>query len=581
MQFDDRLKTVLTQPVADIHDRTVRWRQLVDLLSRMPDDEDDGLIEAAFAVVRREREQISDGARAATARAIAGRRLDARLVSIFAQDKLAIAAPLLVASSLDEAGWRMVEANASEDVATLLKSLGRQDGQIMSSLAGKLGDMGVADGIVDARNDVAADDVIFRDKIEDIDVEPEVPPSIGEMVARIERLRGKREPDEVEPSAPGPAVAAPTQTAGGPPSKPDVVAPGRENVRAADMQAASQEWPIESRRTGEAALFRWECDATGQIGWVDGAPRGPLIGRSLADEGEGDRKLQKALHDRTPFDGATLTLAEPMVRGEWRLSGIPAFSPRDGRFLGYRGIARKDAEVVVPEPRTEASRTRVNRDLDALRETIHEIRTPLNAIIGFAEIIDGQYLGPAHRNYRLRAAEIVGQARTLMGAIDDLDYAARLQTDISGELQSIGVTTVMEDIQRDLSQRAAAAGVTLTFSVNSELRIATSSEFAGRLIRRFLSAVVGAGEAGERFDVDVAKGRLQDVRIGISRPMATVGLSEGMLLDPSYVASEGEAAAILGLGFALRMVRGLARMVGGDVQVEQGTLAVFLPKGSA
>ena len=29
-------------------------------------------------------------------------------------------------------------------------------------------------------------------------------------------------------------------------------------------------------------LFRWECGPSGEIAWVEGAPRGPLIGRSLA-----------------------------------------------------------------------------------------------------------------------------------------------------------------------------------------------------------------------------------------------------------------------------------------------------------
>lgn len=567
MQYDDRLKTVLMQPVEDIHDRTVRWRQLVDLLSLMPDNEDDGLIEAAFAVVRRERERIPDGARAATARAIAGRHLDARLVSIFAQDKLAIAAPLLAASSLDEAGWRMVEANASEDVAALLMSLGRHEGQIMSLPSEAV----AAEDLAAADTDARADEIIFHDTIEDaeFEIEPEAPPSIGEMVARIERLRSKREPDEADQSTPDFVTA----------TQDEPVARPAASAETAIAQGGPQEWPIERNQPGEPALFRWECDATGQIGWVDGAPRGPLIGRSLADDDEDNRALQKALHDRTPFDGATLTLAEPTVKGEWRLSGIPAFSPRDGRFLGYRGIARKDVEVAAPPPRQDVRRSRVNRDLDALRETIHEIRTPLNAIIGFAEIIDGQYLGPAHRNYRLRAAEIVGQARTLMGAIEDLDYAARLQAEISSERQPTRVAALMENIQRDLSRHAASAGLTMTFSVNPDLSIATGSELGERLIRRFLSAVIGAGEAGERFDVDVARGRLQEVRIAISRPMATVGLSEDMLLEPSYVASEGEGPTILGLGFALRMVRGLARMVGGDVQVEQGRLAVFLPEG--
>jgi signal transduction histidine kinase len=63
-------------------------------------------------------------------------------------------------------------------------------------------------------------------------------------------------------------------------------------------------------------------------------------------------------------------------------------------------------------------------DPDSLRELVHEIKTPLNAIMGFAEIIEGQYLGPADRGYRERAAEIWRQARLLLTAIDDLDFAA-------------------------------------------------------------------------------------------------------------------------------------------------------------
>ena len=67
-------------------------------------------------------------------------------------------------------------------------------------------------------------------------------------------------------------------------------------------------------------------------------------------------------------------------------------------------------------------------DPDSLRELVHEIKTPLNAIIGFAEIIEGQYLGPADRGYRDRAAEIVRQARLLLAAIDDLDFAAKVHS---------------------------------------------------------------------------------------------------------------------------------------------------------
>ena len=114
------------------------------------------------------------------------------------------------------------------------------------------------------------------------------------------------------------------------------------------------------------------------------------------------------------------------MAGEWKFSGVPAFEPTDGRFAGYRGIALRE---------TRPSRRRARRDRpsslpdpDSLRELVHEIKTPLNAIIGFAEIIDGQFLGPADRGYRERAGDIVAQARLLLGAIDDLDFAAKVHS---------------------------------------------------------------------------------------------------------------------------------------------------------
>src|ERR1041384_3306893 len=112
-----------------------------------------------------------------------------------------------------------------------------------------------------------------------------------------------------------------------------------------------------------------------------------------------------------------------LVSGEWRISGVPAFEPNDGRFAGYRGIALREAPSAEDPESPEFL-----ADPDSLRELVHEIKTPLNAIIGFAEIIDGQYLGPADRRYPERASDIVGEARSLLGAIDDLDFAAKIHS---------------------------------------------------------------------------------------------------------------------------------------------------------
>ena len=98
------------------------------------------------------------------------------------------------------------------------------------------------------------------------------------------------------------------------------------------------------------ALFRWECGPGGEIAWVDGAPRGALIGRSLsrAQSGEGDRidpDVVRAFMVRAPFRDAALSVAgDGLVAGQWKISGVPAFDPADGRFRGYRGVALREQE---------------------------------------------------------------------------------------------------------------------------------------------------------------------------------------------------------------------------------------------
>jgi len=506
----------MTQPVADAHDRTVRWRQLVDLLSRPHDELDPALLDAALTMVRTGMKSIARPIRAATSRSIAGRAAEPRLIAIFAGDRLEVAAPLLAAAPLDEAGWAIVLASASDEVADFVRTI---------------------------RGDVAPAPEAAAEAVPPAD---EQTPSIGEMVARIERLKTKRE----APSAPEEEVTEEVPPAFARPEP--MTAPG---------------------------LFRWECDASGQIGWVEGAPRGALIGRILPGEEGAPRELVRAFTDRLPFEEAPINLPAPALEGEWRLSGIPAFSPVDGRFLGYRGIARRDGELDQAPLSTMPGA--LTGDAEALRETIHEIKTPLNAIIGFAEIIDGQYLGPAHRSYRLRAAEIVAQARMLLAAIEDLDFAARLQGRGPDEGEFAALAEFLPPLAEEWASQALARGVQLRIApLASQLRSKLDRDLAVRLLKRFIGALIDAGATGELIHVDAEEGRGR-LSLTASRPVSTAHLSEAQLFDPAFSpGAEGEGSR-LGLGFALRLVRGLARLAGGDLRLSQSELTLILPLARA
>jgi signal transduction histidine kinase len=298
-----------------------------------------------------------------------------------------------------------------------------------------------------------------------------------------------------------------------------------------------------------------------------------LIGRSLPAEGA-PRELVRAFTDRLPFDDTPVRLPTPALEGEWRLSGIPAFSPSDGRFLGYRGIARREGIEAEPDEVRAAPKT-VVADAEALRETIHEIKTPLNAIIGFAEIIDGQYLGPAHRNYRHRAAEIVAQARTLLAAIEDLDFGARMQARAADGTAVADLAELLPPLAEEIGNRALSRDVRLRIVTSlGQLRCAIEPELGQRMLRRFIGAAIDAAPDGQQVDVDVKQDK-KLLTIAVTRPVSTHHLTEAQMLDPSFI-EEGESSR-LGLGFALRLVRGLARLAGGDLKLAPTELQLSLP----
>jgi hypothetical protein len=360
-------------------------------------------------------------------------------------------------------------------------------------------------------------------------------PSISEVVARIERLRSSR---ERAARAPPPAV------------------------------------PL-----GAPSIFRWECNPSGEIDWVEGAPRGALVGRSIAaaDPEEGvDDSVERAFGLRAPFRDCALELGtEGPLAGPWVISGVPAFSPSDGRFIGYRGVARRD-EVEDEGVAATGGGAAATPDHDSLREMIHEIKTPLNAIIGFAEIIDGQYFGPAHSRYRERAAEIVANARSLLEAAEDLDFAARLQSARARPGEGTDLKTFLPGFAETLQARAARQGIALTFEViGTAGRCALDPELTERLLRRFTDAVLSATANGESLAVGVRqKGRR--ATIGITRPQATLLAAKEDLLDPEFTIGDADRA-LLGLGFSLRLVNGLVGIAGGALDIGDGEFTLSLP----
>ena len=520
MRFDDRLLTVLSQPAGDRHDAAVRWRQLVDLVARAGPESASPVVGRALDTIRSEAADIDEELRAAAARAVAGRPLPIGLLEYLVSDRLAVSAPVLAAATLDAAQWRALLPLADEETRQFIESL---HPEAFRPAKAEPTPVPIAEEPAQPAAPEAAQ-------------ERPPGPSLSDVVARIERRRRSREAQ-----------------------------------RSAAAAAIPEEAP---------SIFRWECGPSGEIAWVEGAPRGALIGRSIArvQDGESDRlddDVVRAFARRAPFRDAEMKVGgEGLVAGAWKISGLPAFDPTDGRFAGYRGVAQRDS--TPPPPRSESAADMLT-DPDSLRELVHEIKTPLNAIIGFAEIIQGQYLGPADHRYRERAGEIVAQARLLLGAIDDLDFAAKIHSSGGGS-RRVDFARLLESLRHTFGEVAAERNVEIELVTRpGDCIAALEPEIADRLIGRFAEAVIDRSDAGEKLRIS-AEGGEGDCRISISRPRALRSLPDGLLFDGAIAPDADTEANGYSAGFSLRLVRGLARIGGGDLVTSPTTLTLVFPR---
>ena len=536
MRFDDMIATVLAQAEAHPSARAAKWRQLVDLLAQRRDLGASPEAARALEWLRASRAEVPVQTRRTIAASLTGRRVSPAVITFFGEDSPAIAAPLVGGAILDREEWLALLPRLSPTARALVRH--RRD--LPSEVEQGLASFGASDFALSG--DVSAARAMPARPGPSVEAGET---QIRDLVARIEKFRREKE------SAP-PAAAA-------------------------------EAGPIEA--------FQWESSADGVIVWVEGAPRGPLIGQALAVTAElgqygVDGQAAGAFEKRAPFRDARFRVAGTgAVSGDWRISGVPFFDAGHGHFLGYRGSARRPRldEVAHAEALRPQGLFGTNLPADSLRQLVHELRTPLNAIVGFAEMIDGQYMGPAAAGYRSRAAEIMEQASRLLAAVDDLDTAARIETRrLTLDEVSVDAVALLCRLHDGYERVARQRGSRIEIEIERNLPPAHVEEAAAeRMFARMLAASIGLAREGETIAARMSLGQLLGRRmlcLAIDRPEAIEGLNEQALLDPGY-SPQGDwpGAPALGLGFALRLVRNLAEAGGGALIVGEERFLLYLP----
>ena len=536
------IATILSRTPQDRRSSIAAWRQLSDILAQrgnqLPDDDiRRGL--HALAVLRA---RVPEAIRRDCALAIAGHGRFAPLVAFYANDVSAVSATMLTRVRLPEADW-LALLPATNPVARSVLA-GRAD--LPPAVKRALASMGAA-SVALPRPEQTAETAL-------------------ELAATPVAAVAADTAIDPDLSVPVPAAGGPSQIS--------------ELVRRIDrFQSARAQPSVRAAATG----FRFETGADGVICWADGVTRGAVIGLSIAEAAFGgepgtDAHAAGAFRQRAEMINARLLLEGGAAdAGEWRFSAWPWFDAATGQFRGYRGHARRPNRNEMPYGRVAD-----DGGGDSIRQLIHELRSPLNAISGFAQIISGQMFGPVSHAYRAMADTIVADAASIQAIIDDLDTAAKADQPVAvpnGESVDVGVIT--EQVEGDLAALLAEQRVDLSITrVGGPFVARAGDADTRRMIGRLLTALVDVSDPGSALVGQIVTEPDHDdmLQLRLVRPAAIRFASAADLLDPGY-SPEGEApgAAILSLGFSLRLVDSLARAAGGRLDIGHNALTLHLP----
>jgi signal transduction histidine kinase len=564
VRFDDSLKTVLSADMATGFGAQSAWRQLVDLMGRGRVAAD----ESAITRLRSLRETVPAPVRAASARALAFASPGVALVGFFAEDELAIAAPVLRMVRLPTEDWLALLPRLTPVGRSILRN--RRD--LPAEVERGLLSFGSTDFILPEPDRKAAEPAEPAPSREPVATPSPTTLSETPFMALGDIARGL------------PVVAqAFRQIAAERASDParfeisDLVA--RIDAFNRDRIVATVE-PIAA--PAQAESFHFETDSMGVIRWVEGVSRSALIGVSLGHatlqgETQVDGVVAGALRRRSRFSDARLQIGGLSdAAGSWRISGVPGFDHQSGRFTGMRGTGRRPRADEVAERHTSASPVS-----DSLRQLVHELRTPTNAIAGFAELIETELLGPVSPTYRERAEAIRMQAADLLAAIDDLDTAARIEgRALELRPSVVPLLPLLDRIIRDLLPLADLRGATvLVYPDTPHCDIGGDDRAVERLVGRLLAALVSACERGERIGI-AASAASGQVTLAFERPRALAAHAADTVFSidaADEVDGDGDGAPLLGTGFTLRLVQNLAGELGGSLTTDANRLTLRLP----
>jgi two-component system, chemotaxis family, CheB/CheR fusion protein len=342
--------------------------------------------------------------------------------------------------------------------------------------------------------------------------------------------------------------------------------------------------------------FRALVEATAEIVWT-AAPNGTVVEDSpswraftgqIMEERWGlgwtaaihpddrDRAVtdwRAAVQERAPL--ATEFRLRQAETGDWRVMAaraVPVLNPdssvREWVCMSSDITERKQAEEALRRAKEAADRAAEAKSR-FLAVMSHELRTPLTAVIGMADLLETEVVGPMNDLQRKHLASITTSAWHLVAIIDEvLTYSQADAGRTRVRLGTTDIAAITREVAAMLEFPAREKGVTLevagvdhpvfAFTDPGKIRQIVTN-LVGNAVKFTDRGSVHVSVTGTDHQVQV---QIRDTGPGIEHEMVEAVFEPFVQGDGSPTRKKG------GAGLGLAVSRRLARLLGGDITLE-------------
>ena len=226
----------------------------------------------------------------------------------------------------------------------------------------------------------------------------------------------------------------------------------------------------------------------------------------------------------------------------------------------------------TPAGSTVGSTCEVEQTKAALLSNVsHEFRTPLNGIVGFAQMLADESLGPLGAEQKDALRDILTSARRLVTMIDDVIALADVTAGrMTCRPRPVSLSRLCADVREAFSDLATEKRLHVEVSVEPEVEhVVVDPNHLTQILDSFVSNAMKFTPEGGQVSIRVAGDGATELRVQVHDTGIGIDPSDaGRLFVPFEQLDSGVAKRFQGLGLGLALSKQIVEQQGGRIGVD-------------